>query len=73
MLQAPQRSHGPNLSGESPPLNEMPKTPAPAPPSFAALHNPGFRAQFLTYALAMMADLGRSAGRPVAEPAERIR
>jgi MFS family permease len=36
----------------------MPKTPgpAPAPQSFAALHHPGFRAQFLTYALAMMAD-----------------
>jgi MFS family permease len=36
----------------------MPKapTPAPAPQSFAALHNPGFRTQFLTYALAMMAD-----------------
>ncbi len=34
----------------------MPKAPAPASPSFAALHNPGFRAQFLTYALAMMAD-----------------
>jgi MFS family permease len=34
----------------------MPKAPAPASQSFAALHNPGFRAQFLTYALAMMAD-----------------
>jgi MFS family permease len=41
---------------ESHPLNEMPKAPAPAPQSFAALHHPGFRAQFLTYALAMMAD-----------------
>jgi MFS family permease len=36
----------------------MPKTPglAPAPQSFAALRHRGFRAQFLTYALAMMAD-----------------
>jgi MFS family permease len=38
----------------------MPKTPGLAPAqatqSFAALHHPGFRAQFLTYALAMMAD-----------------
>ena len=34
----------------------MPKAPAAAPQSFAALHHPGFRAQFLTYALAMMAD-----------------
>jgi MFS family permease len=34
----------------------MPKAPAPASQSFAALHNPGFRAQFFTYALAMMAD-----------------
>jgi MFS family permease len=32
-------------------------TPVPAPPpSFAALRNPGYRAHFLTYALAMMAD-----------------
>jgi MFS family permease len=46
----------PNLSDESHPLNEMPKPPAKAPQSFAALHHPGFRAQFLTYALAMMAD-----------------
>ena len=46
----------PNLTDESHPLNEMPKAPAQAPQSFAALHNPGFRAQFLTYALAMMAD-----------------
>jgi MFS family permease len=49
-VQAPQPTH------ESHPLNEMPKAPAPASQSFAALHNPGFRAQFLTYALAMMAD-----------------
>ena len=34
----------------------MPKAPAQASQSFAALHNPGFRAQFFTYALAMMAD-----------------
>jgi MFS family permease len=38
----------------------MPKAPglapAPAPQSFAALRHPGFRAQFITYALAMMAD-----------------
>src|ERR1700733_9743368 len=34
----------------------MPKAQTPAPQSFAALHNPGFRAQFFTYALAMMAD-----------------
>src|SRR5580700_10474084 len=34
----------------------MPKAPASAPQSFAALHNPGFRIQFSTYVLAMMAD-----------------
>jgi MFS family permease len=29
---------------------------APAPRSFAAMHNPGYRAHFFTYTLAMMAD-----------------
>jgi MFS family permease len=40
-------------------LNDSPQSaapPAPARPSFAALRLPGFRAQFLTFALAMMAD-----------------
>jgi Na+/melibiose symporter-like transporter len=44
----------------SPALNVMPpaKTvqPAPAPRSFAAMRNGGFRAQFSTYVIAMMAD-----------------
>src|SRR5271155_5060201 len=31
-------------------------TPAPAKRSFAAMHHPGFRAQFITFVLAMMAD-----------------
>ncbi|MEP7314605.1 MAG: MFS transporter [Pseudomonadota bacterium] len=33
-----------------------PTTAPAAPPSFAALRNPGYRRHFLTYALAMMAD-----------------
>ena len=44
---------------ESIPLNDIPQAaiaPAPARQSYAALRHPGYRAQFLTYALAMMAD-----------------
>src|ERR1700687_4023710 len=40
-------------------LNAPPRAaiaPAPARQSYAALRHPGYRAQFLTYALAMMAD-----------------
>jgi MFS family permease len=40
-------------------LNDIPQAaiaPAPAKQSYAALRHPGYRAQFLTYALAMMAD-----------------
>jgi MFS family permease len=40
------------LNDSSPP----PQVAAPATQSFAALHHPGYRAQFITYVLAMMAD-----------------
>jgi MFS family permease len=40
-------------------MSDTPAQTVGAPPakrSFAALHHPGFRAQFITYVLAMMAD-----------------
>ena len=52
----------PPLTRKLPSLNIQPKdtaappAPAPAKRSFAAMRHPGFRAQFVTFVLAMMAD-----------------
>ena len=37
-------------------MSKAPSSASPAPRSFAAMRNPGFRAQFITYVLSMMAD-----------------